>query len=277
MVYSMPSPNDEEYNKWLGDCTENEEMPFFNKTTNSYECYPILELGPCEPQYWFVLDQENPTKAVCAKQTCACENPEYTYDSGEDCELQYDDYDENRIVYNSVMFNGKCSEIEDGEQCPYGQIIYPNTFGIGDCGCSKGFLPHFDENEKLSCYQEYLQGPCAEDEQYVLSGEENGFKPICKPTNCDAPNKTRYKNTCFTVPVCKNEEWVEFKVETKEARCKLMLGVRGLIGGQKSCKKGQKRNARGECKKTIKGNKGKGKRSPSSYGGGKRLRQICCS
>ena len=45
--------------------------------------------------------------------------------------LKYDDYDENTVVYNSVMFNGKCSLIEDQEQCPYGQMIYPNTFGIG--------------------------------------------------------------------------------------------------------------------------------------------------
>ena len=107
-------------------------MPFFNKTSNSYECYPILEQGPCEPKYWFVLDIKNANKALCAKQTCACENPEYDDDSGEDsCFLQYDDYDENTVVYNSVMFNGKCSLIEDHEQCPYGQIIYPNTFGIG--------------------------------------------------------------------------------------------------------------------------------------------------
>jgi len=45
----MPFSNDDKYNKWLEDCIENEEMPFFNKTTNSYECYPILEQGPCEP------------------------------------------------------------------------------------------------------------------------------------------------------------------------------------------------------------------------------------
>ena len=55
-------------------------MPFFNKTKNSYECHPILEQGPCEPKFWFVLDQKASHKAVCGKQTCACEKPEYGYD-----------------------------------------------------------------------------------------------------------------------------------------------------------------------------------------------------
>ena len=114
----------------------------------------------------------------------------------------------------------------------------------GECGCSKGFLQHFDEHQQLSCYQEYLQGPCSDGQQYVLSNEENDFKPICKPTNCDAPNKSRYKDACFTVPVCGNEEIVDFDVETNEANCKLMLGVRSLIGGRKSCKKGQRKDAR---------------------------------
>ena len=86
-------------------------MPFFNKTSNSYECYPILEQGSCETKYWFVLDQKASNRAVCAKQTCACANPEYDHDSEEDsCFLQYDDYGE--IVYNRVMFKGKFSLIE---------------------------------------------------------------------------------------------------------------------------------------------------------------------
>ena len=46
------------------------------------------------------------------------------------------------------------------------------------------------------------------------------------------------------MPVCGNEEIVDFDVETNEANCKLMLGVRSLIGGRKSCKKGQRKDAR---------------------------------
>jgi len=74
------------------------------------------------------LDQKASHRAVCAKQTCACENPEYDDDYKDDsCFLQYDDY--NEIVYNRVMFNGKSSLIEDNKQCPYGQINYPLSKG----------------------------------------------------------------------------------------------------------------------------------------------------
>ena len=37
MVYFIQSSNGDEYNKWLEECTENEEMPFFNKRTNFYD------------------------------------------------------------------------------------------------------------------------------------------------------------------------------------------------------------------------------------------------
>ena len=105
-------------------------MPFFNETINSYECYQILEQGPCEPKYWFVLDPKAPNQATCAEQACACGNPQYDYED-DSCFPQYDDYDENKVVYKSVMFNGKCAPIEDHELCPRGQIVFPNTFGIG--------------------------------------------------------------------------------------------------------------------------------------------------
>ena len=59
---------DSEYELWLENCTKNEEMPYFNETVNEYECYPILEQGPCEPNYWFVLDQHKTSSAKCAKK-----------------------------------------------------------------------------------------------------------------------------------------------------------------------------------------------------------------
>ena len=31
----------------------------------------------------------------------------------------------------------------------------------------EGFLPYIEKNESFSCYQEFLQGPCSEGQQYI--------------------------------------------------------------------------------------------------------------
>ena len=36
-------------------------------------------------------------------------------------------------------------------------------------------------------------------------------------------------------------------------------------------------NSRGECKKTFGGGNRNNRRSPTTYGGGRRLRDVCCS
>ena len=90
-------------------------MPYFNKSLHTFQCYPILEKGPCEPNYWFVLNADTLHEAHCVEQPCDI----FDYD-----------YSDN-IVYNDVMFDGSCHEIQDTEACPDGQEILPNPYGQG--------------------------------------------------------------------------------------------------------------------------------------------------
>ena len=62
---------------------------------------------------------------------------------------------------------------------------------LGECSCLEGFLPYFDENGTLICHQEFLQGPCKEGEQYIISNEIDDFEPVCNLTNCQE-NETRF-------------------------------------------------------------------------------------
>ena len=133
------------------------------------------------------------------------------------------------------------------------------TFFSGECSCSEDFLPYFGEKGTLFCYQEFLQGPCDENEQYVIPNGTDEFQPTCVP-----------------VPACGNEEFVQFPSETNsEAICVDYLHTRDVrsggvlgerteaIGGSKSKDKNCK------CKKPIGSRTKKGRRSPSSRNGGK--------
>ena len=112
----------------------------------------------------------------------------------------------------------------------------------------KGFLQFFDENKSLSCYQEYLQGPCKNGEQYILSDEKDNFKPICAPTNCDN-NETRYNGTCFPVANCdKTDKSVVFNIFSKTSSCQnidfISTRLNNLIGGVRQCPQGQRKDSR---------------------------------
>ena len=145
-------------------------------------------------------------------------------------------------------------------------------FFSGECSCSEDFLPHFNEEGTLFCYQEFLRGPCDENEQYEVPDWTNEFEPICVPTNCDK-NQTKFDKTCVSVPACGNEEFVQFPSETNsEAICVDLLksGERTeAIGGSKS------KNKICKCKKPIGSKTKKGRRSPSSRNGGKI--KVCCN
>ena len=150
---------------------------------------------------------------------------------------------------------------------------------LGECSCLEGFLPYFDENGTLICHQKFLQGPCNEGEQYIISNEIDDFEPVCNPTNCQE-NETRFNETCISVPNCKSdEEFVDFpsetNVETKCVNLDLFSERTDLIGGSKSCKPGFAKNARGKCQKKSGSRKNKGKRSPTSRNNG-RVRNTCC-
>ena len=109
------------------------------------------------------------------------------------------------------------------------------------------------------------------------------------PTNCDK-NETRFNDICFPLLNCEQfehpDDIVIFNLETNTTSCSFgktpfgSLGIRNggnLIGGINQCPKGEKKDARGDCKKTYSGGNRKNRRSPTSYGGGRRLRNVCCS
>lgn len=279
------------YKQWLDNCTQFDEMPYYNETSETYDCYPIMSVGPCTPGEWFVLNENNPKRAICVEQPCACQ-PVVDYSStdyseiqpeldSDDCEFRYDD--DNLVYYTHVEYEGKCQEIRDPSSCPPLQELLPSPFGIGECSCLEGFLPYFDENGTLICHQEFLQGPCNDGEQYIISNEIDDFEPVCNLTNCEE-NETRFNETCISVPNCKSgEEIVDFPEETNdETTCIniaifLLLEIRtDLIGGSKSCKRGFAKNARGKCQKKAGSKKNKGKRSPTSKNNG-RVRNVCCN
>ena len=149
-----------------------------------------------------------------------------------------------------------------------------------------GFLSHFDTNGVLSCFQEFLQGPCPDGQQFILSDEQNDFEIVCVPTNCNT-KESRVENICIPVPVCESDDqMVKFDLKSNEAKCVSLSGtsLRGsnlLGGGITSCGEGKKKDGRGECKATVtsageNGNHSPEKRSSATYGGGKTIRDVCC-
>ena len=110
-------------------------MPYFNKSTKLYDCFPILDIGPCQAKEWFVLDKDNPKQAKCVEQKCACgPDSDYLYDDGllsdgdvqTECNVEIQD---NGYLY--VDFNGECLEYRDTMPCPFGQWLEPDVFGDG--------------------------------------------------------------------------------------------------------------------------------------------------
>jgi hypothetical protein len=133
-----------DYEIWLHNCTENDEMPYFNNKEEKFECYPLLSPGPCDPGSWLVLDRNQPNKTICAKH---CNNVEHN--------------NEIENEYQDIYHNGTCKSYDQYCLiCPAGQKLYTNAFGEGECDCIEGFLPFIEKNKSLSCYQEFLQGPC---------------------------------------------------------------------------------------------------------------------
>ena len=148
------------------------------------------------------------------------------------------------------------------------------NFFPGECSCLEGFLPHFGVEGTLSCYQEFLQGPCKEGEQYVTSDE---LEFLCVATNCEE-NKTRFNETCMTVPTCGTGKFVEFETNS-EPKCVdlAQFKVRStIIGGSRtSCQEGFAKNEKGICQKQRESGSSRPLRSqPSAFKGN--MRRTCC-
>jgi len=267
------------YGFWINECTQKDEMPFFNEILDEYECHPLLSQGPCEPDSWLILDKNQPNKAVCAEELC--KNTESDYDKLDD----YDDYDYyNDYKIFDVNFNGKCHNNQHMNNCPPGQKLLTNAFGDGVCDCMEGFLPYIEKNESFSCYQEFLQGPCPQRQQYTFPDEDTqDFEPVCVRTDCES-NEIRYMDKCIPVPICKDpQDHVRFLTKKDgtgiKADCDhLHLGTRGdLISGQKRCRSGQRLDARGRCKKGVGRRRNKKRRQTITYGRGRNVRNVCCT
>ena len=131
------------YKLWLDNCSQFDEMPYYNKTSESYDCYSIMSVGPCKPGEWFVLNKNKPEQAICVEQKCACMPvSEYDYSTEDYIDIQPEldsdkcelNLDENNLVYYShVEYEGECYEIEDSTPCPDPlQELLPNLYGIGE-------------------------------------------------------------------------------------------------------------------------------------------------
>jgi len=267
-IEQMKKEAKQTYEFFINKCTEKDEMPYYNQILKQYECYPLLSQGPCDPGYWLILDKDQPNKAVCAEELCL--------------EKDFEDYDDNPIVY----YNG-CKNKYDilyDDICPYGQELMTNAFGEGECDCIEGFLPYIEENESVSCYQEFLQGPCPQGQEYSFPDEDTqDIKPACIPTGCEN-GEILYENQCIPAPTCEDPNFVQFQMNRNTSvittTCvHLTLGGRTqLISGIKRCGPGKRLDARGNCKKGVGfKRKNKRRRQAITYGRGRNVRDICCN
>ena len=105
----------------------------------------------------------------------------------------------------------------------------------GECRCFDdnlpgGFLPFNDS----TCYQEYLQGPCDNGQQYIRISEVNQ----CVPTHCPEDH-VLYEDTCIPHDGCSStpNPLVTFDVTNQTSRCdSLDVNLRQIIDFPVNCK-----------------------------------------
>ena len=70
-------------------------MPYYNRSTKGYDCFNILEQGPCSEDKWFVLNNVTlPVNGLplglCDQRPCSFEtNPELFVLYNNTCELEF--------------------------------------------------------------------------------------------------------------------------------------------------------------------------------------------
>ena len=143
-------------------------------------------------------------------------------------------------------------------------IAYPVS---GQCVCMEGFLLHTETNGSFSCYEEFLQGPCGDGQQYILTDDSE--EPICVP----CPEGQQYIiRDDSDEPDC-----VPITVQLKTR----LLGIDSFSGKRKKCMEGYGKDGRGNCVKKIINNRKnliRPLRSATIARNGRRrnLRRICC-
>ena len=59
------------YREALEKCSLKDKMPKFNEVKGQYECFDLLEQGPCQEDEWFLLRKDAPIGiANCSKLPC---------------------------------------------------------------------------------------------------------------------------------------------------------------------------------------------------------------
>ena len=134
-------------------------------------------------------------------------------------------------------------------------------------------MSYENENGFIQCYQEYLQGPCQEGQQFILPDfEDPDLEPTCIPTDCPN-NQVRYLNICIPVKTCEPQEVVVFNAEETSATCADNLSLR-LISAEIHCKDGQIKNGIGECVNVRTPGRSPNRRSTLTYGRVRNLRSF---
>jgi len=112
----------------------------------------------------------------------------------------YSDQEGNVCHYPQVNHMGNCVNPRDPEVCGsvMGKRLVPDLFGDYSCQCARGFgfLEYQGE-----CYPEYRRGPCAENEQLMMS--EAG-QPRCarvKNTECKEGQISWEDGNCCSVQI----------------------------------------------------------------------------
>ena len=137
----------EAYLKAVENCSAKGKMPRSTAEDQNYECYDLLEQGPCQENERFLLRKDTEIlMADCFKLPCG----------------------ESKTLVQMIE-TGECEMIGDdnGYVCPYGKKVTVNSYGEGKCDCSEGFLPH-----KGRCYQKGSQGPCEYWETFEIMDDE---------------------------------------------------------------------------------------------------------
>jgi len=120
------------------------------------ECYNLLERGPCfENSMWLVMSEENGIMVPrCKDRTCLSTSGTF------------------------VPGHCQCYHRKVPDVCGLNEQLYDDIFGQGVCGCSPG---HAVWDEDDTCHPVYQQGPCQENEVFVI--EHNG-QTKCLKRNC---------------------------------------------------------------------------------------------
>ena len=115
----------------------------------------------------------------------------------------------------------------------------------------EGFLPFDNSRGHPECAQEFLRGPCHEDEHYVTDDTAD-LGASCRHHNCTSGQVLWSNGDCITPVTCDDpEEAMFFEEETKMADC---IAVRQLIVIPVRCPEGQSLNHAGECKRIVRFN-----------------------